>query len=163
MSRWRSTAIAGPSGGAIGVAPDTPVRGDAPGRSTTGARRPPRREEFRRRAASGQRQAAKAPATRVRDQSTRARQVAINLERLRWLPARAGRRVWVNTASASSCCIAPTCPPSAGSLSANRQQTPEVQATINSVLFNPPWNGPARSRRKIYPKLNQDPLQRSTT
>jgi len=38
------------------------------------------------------------------------------------------------------------------------KQTPEVQATISSVLFNPPWNVPRSiAAKEIYPKLNQDP------
>jgi murein L,D-transpeptidase YcbB/YkuD len=92
---------------------------------------------------------------------TRARQVAINLERWRWLPrSMPADRVWVNTASALLVLYRGNRPTFATRVVVGEsdKQTPEVQATISSVLFNPPWNVPRSiAAKEIYPKLSQDP------
>ena len=106
--------------------------------------------------------AAKTPATPSPTvNQTRARQVAINLERLRWLPhSMPADRVWVNTASAQLVLYRGNKPTFSTRVVVGEtdKQTPEVQATISSVLFNPPWNVPRSiAAKEIYPKLNQDP------
>ena len=110
----------------------------------------------------GQRQAARAVAApSAAINQTRARQVAINLERLRWLPhSMPADRVWVNTASAQLVLYRANRPAFTTRVVVGEtdKQTPEVQATISSVLFNPPWNVPRSiAAKEIYPKLNQDP------
>ncbi len=110
----------------------------------------------------GQRQAARAAAApSAAINQTRARQVAINLERLRWLPhSMPADRVWVNTASAQLVLYRANRPAFTTRVVVGEtdKQTPEVQATISSVLFNPPWNVPRSiAAKEIYPKLNQDP------
>lgn len=91
----------------------------------------------------------------------RARQLAVGLERLRWLPRRMPReRVMVNTATqrlqffqddrlvfATRVVVGmPT------------WQTPEFQSRISDVEFNPPWNVPPDIfRKEIAPKLARDP------
>ena len=91
----------------------------------------------------------------------RARQIAVNLERLRWLPRQIpADRVWVNTANAQL------------QLFRNDQavfttrvvvgetdkQTPEFNAHIVSVLYNPPWYIPyGIAQKEIRPLVDADP------
>jgi len=91
----------------------------------------------------------------------RARQVAVNLERLRWLPrALPLDRVWVNAANARLQLfrggqVAFTTRVVVGEVD---KQTPEFQADIVSVLFNPPWNVPySIASKEILPKLSAQP------
>ena len=113
-------------------------------------------------AAPAQRQAqpAKAPANPAAYQS-RIREVAVNLERLRWLPhSMPADRVWVNTANAQLVLYRGNRAVFTTRVVVGEtdKQTPEVQATINSVLFNPPWNVPRSiAAKEIYPKLAGDP------
>jgi L,D-transpeptidase YcbB len=93
--------------------------------------------------------------------SGRLREVEVNLERLRWLPRQLpADRLWVNLANAKL------------ELYRNNQvafatrvvigqvdkQTPELQTTVTSLLFNPPWNVPRSIvEEEIAPKLSRDP------
>jgi L,D-transpeptidase YcbB len=92
---------------------------------------------------------------------SRIREVAVNLERLRWLPrSMPADRVWVNTANAQLTLYRGNRPVFTTRVVVGEtdKQTPEVQATINSVLFNPPWNVPRSiAAKEIYPKLAGDP------
>ena len=89
------------------------------------------------------------------------RQIMVNMERLRWLPrSMPADRVVVNTANASLVLYRDNRPVFTTRVVVGEtdKQTPEVQATISSVLFNPPWNVPRSiAAKEIYPKLNQDP------
>jgi len=91
----------------------------------------------------------------------RARQVAINLERLRWLPrVMPADRVVVNTADAQLKLFRADRAVFATRVVVGQadKQTPEFQATIESVLFNPPWNVPySIATKEILPKLAADP------
>jgi murein L,D-transpeptidase YcbB/YkuD len=110
--------------------------------------------------APGQRQAAKAMPSPAANQS-RIREIAVNLERLRWLPhSMPADRVWVNTANAQLVLYRVNRPvfTTRVVVGESDKQTPEVQASIGSVLFNPPWNVPRSiAAKEIYPKLAADP------
>lgn len=91
----------------------------------------------------------------------RARQIAVNLERLRWLPRELpADRVWVNTASAQLQLFRNNQPVFTtrvvvGGLD---KQTPEFQAQIQSVLYNPPWYIPyGIAQKEIMPLVEADP------
>jgi murein L,D-transpeptidase YcbB/YkuD len=93
--------------------------------------------------------------------AARVHDIEVNLERLRWLPRRLPPdRVWVNTATAQL-----TLYRAARAVFTTRvvvgqvsKQTPEFTSTIDSVLFNPPWNvPPSIARAEILPKLDEDP------
>jgi len=114
------------------------------------------------RGAPGHHQGGRGPAApSATANQTRARQVAIALERLRWLPrSMPADRVWVNTASAQLVLYRSNRPTFTTRVVVGEsdKQTPEVQATISSVLFNPPWNVPRSiAAKEILPKLSQDP------
>jgi murein L,D-transpeptidase YcbB/YkuD len=91
----------------------------------------------------------------------RARQIAVNLERQRWLTRdMPGDRVWVNTANAQLELFR------AGLVSFTTRvvvgetdkQTPEFQAQIVSLLYNPPWNIPyGIVQKEITPLIEADP------
>jgi L,D-transpeptidase YcbB len=91
----------------------------------------------------------------------RARQLAINLERLRWLPRRIPPdRVVVNAAIARLQLFRNDRPVFTTRVVVGEidKQTPELQSTINDVLFNPPWNIPRSIvQQEILPKLAADP------
>ena len=95
------------------------------------------------------------------DADERARQVAVNLERLRWLPRpMPADRVVVNAASAQLQLFRADRPVFATRVVVGQadKQTPEFQAAIESVLFNPPWNVPLSiATKEILPKLATDP------
>lgn len=91
----------------------------------------------------------------------RARQIAINLDRQRWLTRdMPGDRVWVNTASAQLQLFR-------AGLAAfitrvvvgeTDKQTPEFQAQIVSLLYNPPWYIPyGIAQKEIMPLIDADP------
>ena len=92
---------------------------------------------------------------------SRVREIAVNLERLRWLPrSMPAERVWVNTANAQLTLYRGNRPVFTTRVVVGEtdKQTPEVQATIGSVLFNPPWNVPRSiAAKEIYPKLSANP------
>ncbi|MGC2414427.1 MAG: L,D-transpeptidase family protein [Stellaceae bacterium] len=91
----------------------------------------------------------------------RLRQIAVNLERLRWLPRNLpADRVWVNTANARLVLYRDNQPVFTTRVVVGEvdKQTPEFQTTIDSLLFNPPWNVPySIASKEILPKLTQDP------
>jgi murein L,D-transpeptidase YcbB/YkuD len=91
----------------------------------------------------------------------RLRQIAVNLERLRWLPrVLPADRVWVNTANAQLVLYRDNQPVFTTRVVVGEvdKQTPEFQTTIDSLLFNPPWNVPTSiATKEILPKLAQDP------
>jgi murein L,D-transpeptidase YcbB/YkuD len=91
----------------------------------------------------------------------RARQIAVNLERLRWLPRKLpSDRLWVNTANAQLQLFR------AGAavfttrvvVGETDKQTPEFQANVVSVLYNPPWYIPyGIAQKEIMPLIESDP------
>jgi murein L,D-transpeptidase YcbB/YkuD len=89
------------------------------------------------------------------------RLIAVNLERQRWLPhALPADRVWVNTAAAQLVLYRGDRPAFTTRVVVGEtdKQTPEVQASIGAVLFNPPWNVPRSiAAKEIYSKLGADP------
>jgi L,D-transpeptidase YcbB len=91
----------------------------------------------------------------------RARQLAINLERLRWLPRHIPPdRVMVNSAIARLQLFRSDRPVFTTRVVVGEidKQTPEFQSTLNDVLFNPPWNIPhSIVQKEILPKLAADP------
>ena len=90
----------------------------------------------------------------------RARLLQINLERLRWLPRQMPPdRVVVNTAIAELRLYRENQPifTTRVIVGQNDKQTPEFRSTIDSVLFNPPWNVPRSIlEEEILPKLASD-------
>src|SRR5436190_21879518 len=88
---------------------------------------------------------------------SRVREIAVNLERLRWLPrSMPAEREWVNTANAQLTLYRGNSPVFTTRVvdGETDQQTLEVPATIGSVRCNPPSNGPTSSAsREIYPTL----------
>jgi murein L,D-transpeptidase YcbB/YkuD len=91
----------------------------------------------------------------------RARQLVVNLERLRWLPRRMPEdRLVVNAAIARLQLFREDRPVFTTRVVVGEidKQTPEFQSTINDVLFNPPWNiPPSIAQKEILPKLTADP------
>jgi len=90
-----------------------------------------------------------------------ARLVAVNLERLRWLPrAMPPDRIEVNAASEQLLLFHNNVPVFSTRVVVGEldKQTPELQAEIESVLFNPPWHVPhSIAVREILPRLRSDP------
>jgi murein L,D-transpeptidase YcbB/YkuD len=111
----------------------------------------------------GSRQPPGLPIDRTADKSneTRLRQIAVNLERLRWLPrSLPADRVWVNTANAQLVLYQGGQPVFTTRVVVGDvdKQTPEFQTTIDSLLFNPPWNIPVSiATKEILPKVARDP------
>jgi murein L,D-transpeptidase YcbB/YkuD len=91
----------------------------------------------------------------------RVRQLAVNLERLRWLPRIIPPdRVIVNAAIARLQLIRDNRPVFTTRVVVGEtdKQTPEFQSTINDILFNPPWNVPRSiAQKEILPRLAADP------
>src|SRR5579872_719706 len=91
----------------------------------------------------------------------RARQIAVNLERLRWLPRDIpADRVWVNTANEQLQLFQNNEPVFATRVVVGQsdKQTPEFQAQIVSVLYNPPWYIPyGIAQKEIMPLIEEDP------
>jgi murein L,D-transpeptidase YcbB/YkuD len=91
----------------------------------------------------------------------RARQIAVNLDRQRWLTRdMPGDRVWVNTANAqlelfrAGLAIFTT----RVVVGETDKQTPEFQAQIVSLLYNPPWYIPyGIAQKEIMPLIEADP------
>jgi L,D-transpeptidase YcbB len=90
----------------------------------------------------------------------RARQIAINLERLRWLPRDMPADRLVVDATISQLQLFREDRPVfttrvvVGELD---KQTPELQSIVKYILFNPPWNiPPSIVRKEILPKLAGD-------
>lgn len=93
--------------------------------------------------------------------AARRRAIEVNLERLRWLPRPLpSDRLWVNTANARLVLYRDNVPVFTARVIVGQvgKQTPEFAATIDSVLFNPPWNiPPSIAAQEILPKLSKDP------
>jgi len=91
----------------------------------------------------------------------RLQQLAVNLERLRWLPrVIPPDRVVVNAAIARLQLVRNNQPVFTTRVVVGEtdKQTPEFQSTINDILFNPPWNVPRSIvHKEILPKLAADP------
>jgi L,D-transpeptidase YcbB len=105
--------------------------------------------------------AAEPAAPEDRRAAARRRTIEVNLERLRWLPRPLPPdRVWVNTANARLVLYRDNLPVLTTRVIVGEasKQTPEFGATIDSVLFNPPWNiPPSIAAGEIMPKLSRDP------
>jgi murein L,D-transpeptidase YcbB/YkuD len=91
----------------------------------------------------------------------RRRDIEVNLERLRWLPRQLpADRVWVNTANAQLVLYRDDRPIFTTRVVVGQTdwQTPELRTTIDSLLFNPPWNVPySIATKEILPKVARDP------
>ena len=104
--------------------------------------------------------AAPRPVADGNDQA-RLREIEVNLERLRWLPRTLPPdRVWVNIANAQLVLYQGDKPVFTTRVVVGQtdKQTPEFHTTIDSVLYNPPWNVPSSiTSSEILPKLSEDP------
>jgi murein L,D-transpeptidase YcbB/YkuD len=91
----------------------------------------------------------------------RARQIAVNLERLRWLPRQMpADRLWVNTANAQLYLYRNNEPAFTTRVVVGEvdKQTPEFHANVVSVLYNPPWYIPyGIAQKEIRPLIDADP------
>ncbi len=89
-----------------------------------------------------------------------ARQIAINLERLRWLPHdMPPDRLVVDTTVAQLQLFRDDRPVFTTRVVVGEfdKQTPEFQSVVKTILFNPPWNiPPSIVRKEIQPKLAAD-------
>ena len=91
------------------------------------------------------------------------REVEVNLERERWLPRRLpADRVWVSIADERLVLYRDDRPIFSTRIivgqDESRNQSPEFQATIDGILFNPPWNIPEDiAADEIMPKADHDP------
>jgi murein L,D-transpeptidase YcbB/YkuD len=91
------------------------------------------------------------------------RAIKVNLERERWLPRRLpADRVWVNIADERLVLYRGDQPVFSTKVivgqDEQRNQSPEFQAIIDRVLFNPPWNIPQDiATDEILPKASRDP------
>jgi murein L,D-transpeptidase YcbB/YkuD len=103
----------------------------------------------------------RASPARVAAAEKRAQQLAINLERLRWLPRLMPvDRIVVNAAIARLQLLRDDRPVFTTRVVVGEmdKQTPELQSTIDGILFNPPWNIPRSiAQTEILPKLAADP------
>ena len=87
------------------------------------------------------------------------REIEVNLERQRWLPRRLpAERVWVNAADARLVLYLADRPVFSTRVIVGQDgrpnQSPEFHATIDGVLFNPPWNVPESiATEEILPKI----------
>ena len=95
--------------------------------------------------------------------STSMREIEVNLERERWLPRRLpADRVWVNAADERVVMYRDDQPVFSSKvvvgLVERRHQTPEFQASIEGIYFNPPWVIPDEiAVNEILPVAKQDP------
>ena len=101
-----------------------------------------------------------APRLSTAEALRRARQIAINLERMRWLPRDLPRdRLVVDAAVSQLQLFRDNVPVFTTRVVIGEvdKQTPELQSVIKSVLFNPPWNiPPSIIKKEILPKLAAD-------
>ncbi|MBV9827775.1 MAG: L,D-transpeptidase family protein [Alphaproteobacteria bacterium] len=99
------------------------------------------------------------PVERVDD--SRLRQIIVNLERQRWLPRTLpADRIWVNIPDAHLTLYRDDKPTFMTRVVVGEvdRQTPELQSTITSLLFNPPWNiPPSIAKEEILPKIAAQP------
>ena len=95
--------------------------------------------------------------------TSRLREIEVNLERERWLPRNPpADRVWVNVADARLVLYRDDQPVFSTRViigqTDRRNQSPEFQASIGGVLFNPPWTIPQDiATEEILPKASNDP------
>jgi len=95
--------------------------------------------------------------------TARLREIEVNLERERWLPRRLPpNRVWVNVADERLVLYRDDRPVFSTRVIVGqdelRNQSPEFEAKIDGVLFNPPWNIPQDiAAHEILPKTLHDP------
>lgn len=91
----------------------------------------------------------------------RARQLAVGLERLRWLPRHMpSRHIVVDTVTQRLQFFEDDRPVFSTRVVVGMPtwQTPEFQSRVSDVEFNPPWNvPPSIFRKEIAPKLARDP------
>jgi murein L,D-transpeptidase YcbB/YkuD len=93
----------------------------------------------------------------------RLREIEVNLERERWLPRRLpADRVWVNAADERVVMYRDNEPVFSSKVVVGmlerRHQTPEFQASIEGIYFNPPWVIPNEiAVNEILPMAKQDP------
>lgn len=91
----------------------------------------------------------------------RIRQIGLNLERWRWLPRDLGRRyIAVNVADAILEVVVNgrTALVSRVVVGDLKHPTPAVQARLDGIIFNPPWNVPASIVvEEVLPRLLQNP------
>jgi murein L,D-transpeptidase YcbB/YkuD len=98
-----------------------------------------------------------------RTATNRLREIAVNLERERWLPRRLPPdRVWVNVADERLVLYRDDRPVFTTKVivgqDERRNQSPEFQTMIKGITFNPPWNIPEDiATNEILPKANGDP------
>jgi L,D-transpeptidase YcbB len=98
-----------------------------------------------------------------KDTTNRLRAIEVNLERERWLPRELpAERVWVNVADARLVLYRADRPVFSTRVIVGRDdrrnQSPEFQAPITAIWFNPPWNVPKDiATNEILPKAAQDP------
>lgn len=103
--------------------------------------------------------------TRAGDKATmnRLREIQVNLERQRWLPRQLpAERIWVNVADARLVLYRADRPVFSTRVIIGqverRNQSPDFRATIDGILFNPPWTVPSDiAAEEILPKISQDP------
>lgn len=94
---------------------------------------------------------------------TRSREIEVNLERERWLPRKLpADRVWVNAADGRLVLYRNDQPIFTTRVivgqDERRNQSPEFQAMIEGIWFNPPWVVPEDiARDEILPKTRTDP------
>jgi murein L,D-transpeptidase YcbB/YkuD len=95
--------------------------------------------------------------------TSRLREIEVSLERERWLPRRLpADRVWVNAADERLVMYRDDRPVFSTRVIVGQidraNQSPEFQASIDGVLFNPPWNIPDDiATNEILPLARQDP------
>src|SRR5579872_4589945 len=95
--------------------------------------------------------------------TTRLHQIEVNLERQRWLPRRLpADRVWVNVADERVVLYRDDQPVYSSKVIVGQDvrvnQSPEFQATITGLYFNPPWVIPQDiAAKEIMPKADRDP------
>ena len=102
-------------------------------------------------------------ASRGKTETTRLRALEVNLERERWLPRRLPPdRVWVNVADGQLVLYRDDRPVFSTRVIVGqddiRNQSPEFQASIEGLWFNPPWKIPGDiATQEILPKASRDP------
>lgn len=94
--------------------------------------------------------------------TTRLREIRVNLERERWLPRRLpSDRVWVNVADGRLILYRDDQPVFSTrvivGMTERRNQSPELQTSIDGLWFNPPWNVPKDIAEGMLAKARQDP------
>lgn len=95
--------------------------------------------------------------------TARLREIEVNLERERWLPRRLpASRVWVNVADQRLVMYLGDEPAFSTRVvvgqNDRRNQSPELQASIEAIWFNPPWIVPDDiARDEILPIAKKDP------